>query len=132
MILKHIFYVEDDQDIQQLVQLSLASLHGFELTLASSGEEALAMADNIEPQMVLLDVMMPGMDGVALYNRLREKPAYQSMPIVFITAKVQQHEVSHYQQLGAAGVIVKPFSPDELAGLINTFWERHNTIKSLD
>ena len=129
MHLKHIFYVEDDPDIQQLVKLSLESLRSYELILSSSGMEALAMEDNISPQMVLLDVMMPGMDGVTLYKKLREKPAYQGLPIVFITAKVQKHEVEQYRQLGAAGVIVKPFSPDELVHLIGEFWRRHHESK---
>ena len=124
--LKQILYVEDDQDIQRLVQLSLESLCGYKLTVCSSGQEALELADSIQPQLVLLDVMMPGMDGVTLFKELREKPAYQNLPFVFITAKVQKHEVEEYRKLGAAGVIVKPFSPDELANLVGEFWRRHH------
>jgi len=106
-----ITYVEDDPDIRTVACLALEDLAGFHLDVCESGIQALETAPGSHPDLILLDVMMPGMDGIETFRGLRKFPHLDAVPIVFMTAKVQQHEVEHYKQLGAAGVIAKPFNP---------------------
>lgn len=109
--LRKVLLVDDDKDIRVIGQMSLADVGGMETVLAGSGEEALAVAAAEQPDVIMLDVMMPGMDGPTTFRRLREEPATASIPVVFMTAKIQRHEVQRYLDLGAIGVIGKPFDP---------------------
>ncbi|MCK9394407.1 MAG: response regulator [Methylobacter sp.] len=110
-----ILYVEDEHDIQVIAQMALETVGGFEVTICGSGMEALQTAAGFAPDIILLDVMMPGMDGIQTYQALRRMPECAATPVVFMTAKVQANEVRHYLDLGAAGVIPKPFDPMTLA-----------------
>lgn len=121
--LQRILLVEDDADIQAVGQLALEAVGGFTVKVCSSGSEALAQAPGFAPDVILLDVMMPGMDGVTTFAALREKPLTANIPVIFMTAKVQVHEVAHYKQLGALGVISKPFDPMALSNLILEIWQ---------
>lgn len=103
--------VDDEPDIRTIGQLSLARVGGWQVHAASSGAEALEALPRFLPDVVLLDVMMPGMDGPTTLARLRELPEGARLPILFMTAKVQRQEVERYLALGAAGVISKPFDP---------------------
>ncbi len=123
--LEKILLVEDDPDIQSVGRLSLEAVGGFTVEVCSSGKEALQVAPNYLPDLILLDVMMPGMDGLTTYAALRENPALRATPVIFMTAKVQSHEVAHYQELGALGVISKPFDPMSLADEIRALWNAH-------
>jgi len=87
---------------------------GFELTQCASGQEALAKAADFTPDLILLDVMMPGMDGPATLGKLRELPHLAEAPAIFMTAKVQPAEVAAFKAMGAVGVIAKPFDPLDL------------------
>ncbi|MFZ5479454.1 MAG: response regulator [Myxococcota bacterium] len=107
--------VDDDDDIRTIGRLSLGRVGGMQVIEAASGPEGLAVAARERPDVVLLDVMMPGMDGAAVYARLRELPETAATPVVFMTAKVQRHEVERLMGLGAVGVIAKPFDPMTLA-----------------
>ena len=118
-----ILYVDDEPDIRTIVEFALEDEEGFQLTLCESGQEALARAKDFAPDLILLDVMMPGMDGPTTLQRLREIPALADTPVVFVTAKVQPHEVEHLKSLGAAGVIAKPFDPMLLAEQIRATWD---------
>lgn len=122
--LKRITYVEDEPDIGAIVQLALEELGGFTLNLCRSGPEAVEKAAIFQPDLLLLDVMMPGMDGVQTFHLLRALPGLHETPVVFITAKAQTHEVAHYRSLGAADVIAKPFNPITLPDHLRTIWER--------
>lgn len=122
--LKRILFVEDDPDIQAVAQLALEAVGGFTVAVSSSGPEALARAPDFAPDLILLDVMMPGMDGLATFARLREHPDTAQIPVIFMTAKVQASEVAHYRQLGALDVISKPFDPMTLSQTIQGIWER--------
>ena len=124
--LQRILYVEDEPDIQAVAKLALEMVGGFTVKVCSSGEEALQEAEDFAPDMILLDVMMPGMDGPSTLQSLRSLAPLANIPAVFMTAKVQPHEVAHYKSLGALDVIPKPFDPMALAGQVRAIWERCN------
>jgi two-component system OmpR family response regulator len=120
--LKTIMYVEDDPDIQMVAQIALEVVGGLGLHTYSSGSDALAAAATLKPDLLLLDVMMPGMDGPMTLSELRKLPNTASTPVIFMTAKVQAAEVQHYKSLGALGVIAKPFDPMLLANQVRQMW----------
>jgi two-component system alkaline phosphatase synthesis response regulator PhoP len=111
-----VLIVDDEPDIREVAQLSLELTYGWNVLMAGSGEEAVASAREHVPDAILLDVMMPGMDGPATFERLRTHDATRSIPVVFLTAKAQAAEKRQLQELGAAGVLSKPFDPMRLAG----------------
>ena len=111
MAIAKVLMVDDEPDIRRIGQMSLRAVGKWEVALAASGAEALRAAIEGRPDVILLDVMMPGMDGPATLSALRGDPATAAIPVIFMTAKVQQHEVERYLALGAAGVIKKPFDP---------------------
>ena len=120
--LKRILMVEDDLDIQAVARMALEMLGGFTVEVCSRGRDALDAAPRFVPDLILLDVMMPGMDGPTTLQALRGLPGVGGVPVVFMTARVQQHEVDEYKQLGAVDVIRKPFDPMTLAATLNTIW----------
>jgi CheY-like chemotaxis protein len=120
--LRRILFVEDDPDIQMVAKMALEALGGFVVLACSSGPEALDRVDGFSPDLVLLDVMMPGMDGPATLIALRQHPAGQGVPVIFMTAKVHAQEVSHYRELGAEDVIPKPFDPLALSERVRSIW----------
>jgi two-component system, OmpR family, response regulator len=124
--LQRILYVEDEPDIQAVARLALEMVGGFTVKICSSGEEALRETADFAPDMILLDVMMPGLDGPATLKGLREQPALATVPVAFMTAKVQPPEVSHFKSLGALDVIPKPFDPMTLADTVRAIWETRN------
>ncbi len=124
--LEKILYVEDDPDIQQIAVMVLESLAGFTLAACSSGNEALAKAKAFNPDLMLLDVMMPGIDGPETLRELRKFPELLSTPAVFMTAKVQPQEVQEYLAMGAVAVIPKPFDPMTLADELRNIWEKNS------
>ncbi len=106
-----IMYVDDEADIRTIVQFALEDEQDFELRICASGQEALEALGGYRPDLVLLDVMMPGMDGPTTLQRLREQSDWARLPIAFVTAKVQPQEVAHLKAIGAIDVIAKPFDP---------------------
>ena len=122
--LTRILYVEDDADIRSVAGFALEAVGGFVLAVCASGEEALAQAPGFAPQLLLLDVMMPGMDGPETLAALRALPGTGATPAVFMTAKVQPQEVARYRALGAVDVISKPFDPMTLSDEIRAIWGR--------
>jgi len=125
-VLERILYVEDDPDIQSIAKLALEELGGFAVDACMSGREALARAVEFDPQLLILDVMMPEMDGPTTLTELRKLEPIQRVPAVFMTAKVQVQEVAHYKALGAADVIAKPFDPMTLAEEVQEIWRRYH------
>ncbi|MBA4070558.1 MAG: hypothetical protein C0497_01790 [Gemmatimonas sp.] len=113
--LTRVLYIEDDLDIQAIATLALETVGGLTVQVCSSGHDAVAVATAFAPDCVLLDVMMPGMDGPATLEALRADVATARLPVVFMTAKVQPAEVEQLRALGAIGVIAKPFDPMSLA-----------------
>lgn len=120
-----VLYVEDDPDIQMVAQMALEVVGGLSLKACSSGPEAIDAAAICRPDLILLDVMMPGMDGPQTLAELRKLPGTASTPVIFMTAKVQAAEVAHYRTLGAIGVIAKPFDPMQLAQQVRQLWSQH-------
>lgn len=122
--LTRILYVEDEPDIQTVARLALEALGGFTVEICSSGNEALSRAPDFQPQLILLDVMMPEMDGPATLRMLRGMPQFESTPVIFMTAMVQPGEVAGYKAIGAVDVIAKPFDPMTLSSQVLAIWER--------
>lgn len=120
--LKRILYAEDEPDIMAVVKIALEDIGGFELETASSGAEALSKARQFLPDLILLDVMMPGMDGPSTLAHLRDIEALREVPVVFMTAKVQPGEIENFKKLGVAGIIAKPFDPMTLADTVRAIW----------
>jgi two-component system OmpR family response regulator len=120
--LHRILYVEDEPDIRTVAQMALEAVGGFTVIACASGQEALAAAPQARADLLLLDVMMPGMDGPGTLKALREIPATAQTPVIFMTAKVQAAEVALYKGLGALDVIPKPFDPMELSAQIQQIW----------
>lgn len=120
--LQRILYVEDDADIRAVAELALEEVGGFSVKSCGSGQEALLEGPEFLPDLILLDVMMPGMDGPSTLHALQEIPTLRGTPVVFMTAKVQTEEVASYRKLGAVDVIPKPFDPMTLADQIREIW----------
>ena len=121
--LVHILLIEDDPDVRTIATIALVDLGGFTLEVCASGAEALAILRNATPQLILLDVMMPDMDGPMTLEEIRRLPLDPQPPVVFMTAKVQPQETQRYLRLGAAGIIAKPFDPVGLADQLRRIWQ---------
>ncbi len=121
--LARILYVEDEPDIRAVAQMALEAVGGFSVIACASGSEALAAAPTAAADLLLLDVMMPGMDGPSTLKALRDMPATANTPVIFMTAKVQASEIAQYRELGAIDVIHKPFDPMELSAQLVRIWE---------
>lgn len=124
--LKKILYVEDEPDIAYIARLALETIGGFEVVVCENGNKALLEAPVYLPDLIMLDVMMPEMDGPATLKELRKNPILAQTPVVFMTAKVQPAEISMYKELGAIDVIPKPFDPMTLAERIKVIWSRRS------
>jgi two-component system, OmpR family, response regulator len=111
MVIRKVLLVDDEDDIRTIGFLSLSRVGGWMTVLASSGVEAVTKAASEKPDLILLDVQMPGLDGPTTFGRLRAQEETAKLPIIFMTAKIQKQEVARYLELGAIGVIGKPFDP---------------------
>ncbi|MDX2100313.1 MAG: response regulator [Leptolyngbyaceae cyanobacterium bins.59] len=128
--LVRILYIEDEPDIQAIARLALVAVGGFTVEICSSGQEALQMVTSFHPDLILLDVMMPEMDGPATLKALRTLPETTRTPVIFMTAKVQSHEVLQYKEMGAIDVISKPFDPMTLSSTICSIWASYHDHSS--
>jgi len=122
--LKRILYVEDEPSIRTIAVTVLEAVGGFTVIACSSGKEALEQAAAANADLILLDVMMPEMDGPATLEALRRIPQTARTPVIFMTAKVQASEIAHYKSLGAVDVIAKPFDPMTLSAQISEIWQK--------
>ncbi|TAF07598.1 MAG: response regulator [Nostocales cyanobacterium] len=112
---KRILVVDNEQSIQEVAKICLETVAGWEVLTASSGKEGIVEAENHQPDAILLDVMMPDMDGLATFANLQANPATKEIPVILLTAKIQAADRRRYAQLGVKSAIAKPFSPLELA-----------------
>lgn len=123
--LKKILFVDDDEDIHLIVRMCLQEIPDLDLQSALSGEEGIKIAMQFQPDLILLDVMMPIMDGISTLQALKLIPAFAKTPIIFLTAKAQKNEIEEYFKLGVFDVIVKPFDPLTFAQNIQQIWEKY-------
>ena len=122
--LSKILYVEDDASIQLVAQLALEDVGGLQVSICSSGQEAIEAAPGFAPDLLLLDVMMPGLDGPSTLRALRQLTETATTPAIFMTAKVQPQEVDALKQLpGVIDVVSKPFDPMTLAEQLRQAWQ---------
>jgi CheY-like chemotaxis protein len=124
-ILKQILYADDVEDIRAIAQVALEEIGGFTVKFCGSGAEVLSMVKDFKPDLFLLDVMMPGMDGPAILAELRKNPEFTFTPAIFMTAKIQSDEIESYKKLGVLDVIAKPFDPMLLSENIKNIWAKH-------
>jgi CheY-like chemotaxis protein len=122
--LSSVLYVDDEPDIREIAALALGLDGTLDVSTAGCGVEALAVARERAPDLVLLDVMMPDLDGPATLARFRAEPALAAIPVVFVTAKTLPSELARFRALGAADVISKPFDPMRLLEQVRLVWER--------
>ena len=124
--LVRILYVEDQLDIQMIAKMAMTSHGGFEVKACSSGTEALEAAPVFKPDLLLLDVMMPGMDGPTTLQKLRLIDETAQTPAIFFTARTDPVDIAKYLACGAIDLIPKPFDPMTLAGSIRAIWAWHH------
>ncbi|WIX31636.1 response regulator [Salinicola sp. JS01] len=122
--LHRVLHVEDDPSIQEVARIALEVVGGMEVASCDNGQAALGKAAEWQPDLILLDVMMPGIDGPTTLARLREQDATREIPVIFMTAKVQANEIEHYRSIGGLDVVIKPFDPMTLASQLREIWER--------
>jgi two-component system OmpR family response regulator len=122
--LTRVCYVEDDEDIQRIVRLSLERVGKMTVQIVGDPNTAIEAIKTFVPDLVLLDWMMPGMDGPTLFRAMKQRPETSSLPVVFITAKASQGELDELSALGAAGAISKPFNPKDLPDQLRAIWEK--------
>lgn len=112
---KRVLLVDDEDDIREVARVSLEMVGGFEVVTASCGGEVIEMARQERPDAILLDVMMPDLDGPTTYGKLQDEADLRHIPVVFLTAKIQATDSQQFDELGVAGVIAKPFDPMKLS-----------------
>jgi CheY-like chemotaxis protein/HPt (histidine-containing phosphotransfer) domain-containing protein len=116
-----ILHVDDEPDIREVAEIALGFDPGFTVRSCESGKDALVAADGWQPDIILLDVMMPVMDGPTTLIRLRDNPGTAGIPVIFMTARAQTRELDRFRSLGAIGVIPKPFDPMTLAASVRSY-----------
>ena len=122
--LNRVCYVEDDEDIQRIVRVSLERIGKMTVEVVSDPMVAIGAITAFKPDLVMLDWMMPGMDGPTLFRRMKQQPETSALPVVFITAKATQRDMDELIALGAAGAISKPFSPKDLPEQLRAIWSK--------
>jgi CheY-like chemotaxis protein len=120
---KQILLIDDEPRLSEVIAVCLESFKGWNVKMASSGKEGLSLVETVNPDAILLDVMMPEMDGMEVYQKLQENPTTQNIPVILLTAKVQTSDREKFAQLGVSGTISKPFDPlklaDQIAEILN-------------
>jgi two-component system, OmpR family, response regulator len=125
LALKRVLLVDDNPDVRMVAKMALEFVGGLQVADAASGAEALRIAASQPPDLILLDVMMPEMDGPATLKALRERPETAGIPVVFLTAKARADEIRGLRELGALYVIPKPFDPMTLADEVEAVWRNY-------
>lgn len=120
--LNRICYVEDDEDIQRIVRMSLERVGKMTVAVVGDPTQAIETMAEFRPDLVMLDWMMPVMDGPTLFRQMKLRPETSSLPVVFITARASQRDLDELRNLGAAGTISKPFSPKDLPEQLRAIW----------
>jgi len=122
--LNRICYVEDDEDIQRIVRMSLERVGKMTVEVVGDPTMAIEAMTAFRPDLVMLDWMMPKMDGPTLFRQMKQRPETSALPVVFITAKASSRELDELLTLGAAGAISKPFNPKDLPDQLRAIWAK--------
>lgn len=120
MTTKRILVVDNEQYIQEVAKICLETVAGWKVETVGSGKEGIIKAETYQPDAILLDVMMPDMDGIATFEKLQANPLTKAIPVILLTAKIQASDRRRYAQIGINGAIAKPFNPLELAQQVAT------------
>ncbi len=121
MASEKILLVDDDEMIRTIARMSLEKGGAFEVTVAANGEECLQVAKDVMPNLILMDMFMPGLDGPAAFQKLQENEELAQIPVVFLTANSSDQDAERLKKMGAAGVLTKPFQPSELPSQVRQF-----------
>lgn len=121
--LKHILCIDDESSILEITTLCLETVGLYKVTACQCGNEGIRTAIEVQPDLILIDVMMPDMDGTTALLKLKENHKTESIPVIFMTARVQPDEIDNYKNSGAIGVIAKPFDPMTLSDEIAEIWQ---------
>lgn len=124
--LKKILYAEDEPDVQTIVELTIQTMSNYEIKIVNNGKKLIECVEEYNPDLVLLDVMMPEMDGPTTFKTLQNNEKTKHIPVIFVTAKAQVHEVESFKEIGSWGVITKPFKVMELCSDIQAIWDSNN------
>lgn len=116
---RRVLIIDDEEDIREVAAMSLEAVAGWEVLMAGSGVAGIIRAEEQQPDAILLDVMMPGMDGPTTFRELRANPRTAQIPVILLTAKVQAADQKRFSDLGVSAVMFKPFDPLTLAGDIS-------------
>jgi CheY-like chemotaxis protein len=117
---KRILVIDNEEYIQEIAKICLETTAGWEISTAGSGQEGIMQAEKFQPDAILLDVMMPEMDGITTFEKLQSNPETKEIPVIFLTAKIQASDRKRYSELGIKEAIAKPFNPLELASQVAT------------
>lgn len=120
MVSRKVLVIDDEDDIREVAKISLELMAGFKVILAASGKEGIKKAEKEQPDAILLDVMLPDMDGIETLVKLQENPLTKDIPVIFLTAKTQASDQYRFAKLGIKAIIAKPFKPAYLAQHIFT------------
>jgi DNA-binding response OmpR family regulator len=123
-MLKKILHVDDDPDIREIALIALEMVGGFTVAQCSSGQEALDCVVDFEPDLILLDVMMPDMDGVQTFQNIKKIDGLEFTPVIFVTARAHEESIAALLENGAAGVVTKPFDPMALGEQVQNIWSQ--------
>lgn len=124
--LKKILYAEDEPDVQTVVEMTINAMSNYEIKVCDNGKKLLDCVDDYNPDLILLDVMMPEMDGPATFKNLQSSERTKNIPVIFMTAKAQVHEIEIFKESGVLGIITKPFDPVSLCSDIEKIWNESN------
>ncbi|WP_066017621.1 response regulator [Endozoicomonas atrinae] len=128
--LDRILLVEDSYHIRSLLNMTLTVLNNYQVYAFDCGETALNQAADLDPQLIILDVMMPGMDGPTVMEKLKTFSKYRDIPYIFLTSKVHRDDLADFERYGVTGVIAKPFEPTELSGMIESIWAKYHQSRN--
>lgn len=118
MTAKQILVIDDEDDIRKLIQTCLEIMGGWQVLTATSGSEGLLLAQSFQPDAILLDVMMPDMDGLTTFKKLQANQSTRDIPVILLTAKGRNTDQRLFAQLGVKGIISKPFNPQKLSAQV--------------
>jgi len=124
--LKKILYAEDEPDVQTVVELTVQTMSDYQIKVCDNGKKLLDCVEEYNPDLILLDVMMPEMDRPTTFKILQADENTKKIPVIFMTAKAQVQEIEIYKKTGALGVIIKPFDPINLCDEIQEIWSKNN------